>query len=222
MDWTRSIESSPRGRCAELFAVCWLLCRRPPAHSSCQRRLHLLLRAALLPALVHQSQSFRAPAAPEPPFSVWPEKRGPKRGHPASAPRRHPACEVRESGPGFSNGHPVRAKRSRHPCRLPLRGLSSPPHRRTGAPVEQRAILARTFRKGRSKAKAPRVVCHVPSQGQELQSQLLSDHLRPIAVTAVSCAGKTCGQSRLEVRTLTSQKKLTLNLFLAASWRAGS
>jgi hypothetical protein len=33
---------------------------------------------------------------------------------------------------------------SRHPCRLPLRGLSTPTHRRTGAPVEQRAIPART------------------------------------------------------------------------------
>ena len=29
---------------------------------------------------------------------------------------------------------PARAKRSRHPCRLPLRGLSTPTHRRTGAP----------------------------------------------------------------------------------------
>jgi hypothetical protein len=46
----------------------------------------------------------------------------------------HPAQQVREPGPGFSNGHPARAKRSRHPCRLPLRGLSTPPHRRTGAP----------------------------------------------------------------------------------------
>src|SRR3546814_5810096 len=45
---------------------------------------------------------------------------------------------------GFSSGHPARAKRHRHPCRCPLRGLSSPTHRRTGAPVEQRAILART------------------------------------------------------------------------------
>ena len=46
----------------------------------------------------------------------------------------HPAQQVREPGPGFSTGHPALAKRSRHPCRLPLRGLSSPSHRRTGAP----------------------------------------------------------------------------------------
>jgi hypothetical protein len=38
---------------------------------------------------------------------------------------------------------PALAKRSRHPCRLPLR-VSTPTHRRTEAPVEQRAILART------------------------------------------------------------------------------
>jgi hypothetical protein len=46
------------------------------------------------------------------------------------------------------------------------------------------------------------------------QNQRLIGRLRPKAVTAVSCAGKTCGQSRVEVRTLTSQKKLTLTLFL--------
>ncbi|WP_147269713.1 hypothetical protein [Rhodanobacter denitrificans] len=48
-----------------------------------------------------------------------------------------------------------------------------------GARVEQRAILARTFRKSRSKSTAPRAACHVSSQGQELQSQLLIDRLRP-------------------------------------------
>ncbi|CAM0997798.1 hypothetical protein EJMOOK_03920 [Rhodanobacter sp. Root179] len=93
-----------------------------------------LLSRPLLPALVHQSKSFRLPAAAEPPFSEWPEKRGPKRGHPASALSGRPARKVREPGPGFSNGHPVRAKRSRHPCRLPLRGLSTPPRRCRGAP----------------------------------------------------------------------------------------
>src|SRR6185312_7966404 len=54
----------------------------------------------------------------------------PQLGHPCP---RH-ARQVREPGPGFSTGHPALAKRSRHPCRLPLRGLSTPPHRRTGAP----------------------------------------------------------------------------------------
>ena len=68
----------------------------------------------------------------------------------------HPARQVREPGPGFSNGHPARAKRHRHPCRCPLRDLSSPTHRRTRAPVEQRAIVARTFQKSLSKAKPER------------------------------------------------------------------
>jgi hypothetical protein len=56
----------------------------------------------------------------------------------------HPARQVRESGPGFSNGLPARAKRSRPPvdpryaaCRPRLTAAQGPR-------VEQRAILART------------------------------------------------------------------------------
>jgi hypothetical protein len=70
--------------------------------------------------------------------------------------------DKRQAGGAFSwvllfySGHPALAKRSRHPCRLPLRGLSTPAHRRTGAPVEQRAIVARTFQKSQSKAGAVR------------------------------------------------------------------
>jgi hypothetical protein len=63
-----------------------------------------------------------------------PEKSNQKRRPPRLALAGPPARQVRESGPGFSIEHPARAKRSRHPCRLPLRGLSTPPHRRTGAP----------------------------------------------------------------------------------------
>jgi hypothetical protein len=62
------------------------------------------------------------------------EKSNQKRRPPRLALVGHPAQQVREPGPGFSNGHPARAKRSRHPCRLPLRGLSSPTHRCTGEP----------------------------------------------------------------------------------------
>jgi hypothetical protein len=66
---------------------------------------------------------------------AWPKRKITKeKGHPAwRLPPIH-GRQVREPGPGFSNGHPARAKRSRHPCRLPLRGLSTPTHRRTGAP----------------------------------------------------------------------------------------
>ena len=55
-------------------------------------------------ATAFNAKSFRLPTAAEPPFSVWPEKRGPKRGHPASALSGPPARKVRESGPGFSSG----------------------------------------------------------------------------------------------------------------------
>jgi len=62
------------------------------------------------------------------------EKVTKEKGHPAWRLPPIPGRQVREPGPGFSNGHPARAKRSRPPCRLPLCGLSSPSHRRTGAP----------------------------------------------------------------------------------------
>jgi len=76
---------------------------------------------------------------------TWPKERPPRfrafrasgnrscvASTPASMPS--PARKVREPGPGFSTGHPALAKRSRHPCRLPLRSLSSPPRRCRGAP----------------------------------------------------------------------------------------
>jgi hypothetical protein len=92
------------------------------------------VREVLALPVAFRAKSFRLPTAAEPPFSEWPEKRGPKRGHPASAPCGHPVRKVRESGPGFSTGHPALAKRHRHPCRCPLRGLSTPPRRCRGAP----------------------------------------------------------------------------------------
>ena len=54
----------------------------------------------------------------------------PQLGHPC--PRR--AHQVRESGPGFSTAHPCAGEKESTSCRLPLRGLSTPPHRRTGTP----------------------------------------------------------------------------------------
>jgi len=98
-------------------------------------------------------KSGRSPAATESLFSCVAKRKVTKReGHPAwRLPPIH-GRQVREPGPGFSTGHPALAKRHRHPCRCPLRGLSSPAHRRTGAPVKQRAILARTVRKATSRA----------------------------------------------------------------------
>ena len=82
-----------------------------------------------------KGQSFRLPAAAELlSLCVAKEKVTKEKGHPAwRLPPIH-GRQVREPGSGFSNGHPARAKRHRHPCRCPLRGLSSPTHRRTGAP----------------------------------------------------------------------------------------
>jgi hypothetical protein len=92
-----------------------------------------------------ESKGFRAPAAPELlSLCVAKEKVTKEKGHPAwRLPGIH-ARQVREAGPGFSNGHPARAKRSRPPvdsryaaCRPRLTAAQGPR-------VEQRAILART------------------------------------------------------------------------------
>ena len=90
----------------------------------------------------------------------------------------HPARQVREPGPGFSTGHPALAKRSRHPCRLPLRGLSSPTHRRTGAPGRAAGHPGpHCWRKPEQSHSTVRGLS-CSSTRQELQSQLLSDRLR--------------------------------------------
>ncbi len=94
----------------------------------------------------------------------------------------HPARQVRESNPGFSTGHPALAKRSRHPCRLPLRGLSSPPHRRTGAPgraaghpgphsVRNRVAVARA-NAAAPRASCPRNDCRLPAKTGRSQPAL--------------------------------------------------
>ena len=46
----------------------------------------------------------------------------------------HPAQQVREPGPGFSTAHPCAVEKEPTSRRFPLRGLSTPTHRRTGAP----------------------------------------------------------------------------------------
>src|SRR5574337_1657523 len=105
-----------------------------------------LLGQSRPPRVVVESKAVRPPAVAEPPSSVWPEKRGPKRGHP---PRRLPgsgnrscvastrasmpsaARQVREPRPGFSTAHRATAPalpQLRHPCRrLVLAKRSRPP-----------------------------------------------------------------------------------------------
>jgi hypothetical protein len=97
-----------------------------------------------------EGKSFRAPAAPELlSLCVLKEKVTKEKEHPAwRLPGIH-ARQVRESGPGFSNGHPARAKRSRRPvdsryaaCRPHLTAAQGPrveqaarhPWRAFGAP----------------------------------------------------------------------------------------
>ncbi len=62
------------------------------------------------------------------------EKSNQKRRPPRLVLAGHPARQVRESRPGFSTAHPCAGEKESASCRLPLRGLSTPTHRRTGAP----------------------------------------------------------------------------------------
>jgi len=62
------------------------------------------------------------------------EKSNQKRRPPRLALAAHPWAASPWAGDGLFDRTPVRAKRHRHPCRCPLRGLSSPARRRTGAP----------------------------------------------------------------------------------------
>jgi len=115
----------PRGgrpRCMWLMGNCFVAWR-------------LRLAAAHGAFAVSGAKNFRLPAAAELLFSCVAKRKVTKReGHPTwRLPGIH-ARQVREPAPGFSTGHPALAKRNRHPCRLPLRGLSTPSHRRTGAP----------------------------------------------------------------------------------------
>jgi len=62
------------------------------------------------------------------------EKSNQKRRPPRLALAGLPARQVREPAPGFSTAHPCAGEKESASCRLPLRGLSTPTHRRTGAP----------------------------------------------------------------------------------------
>jgi len=66
-------------------------------------------------------------------LSLAREKVTKERGTPLGA-CRAPARQVREPGPGFSTAHPCTVEKEPTSCRFPLRGLSSPPHRRTRDP----------------------------------------------------------------------------------------
>ena len=101
-----------------------------------------------------RAKSFRPPSEGESLSLEWPRESNQREGHPASALSGRPARKVRDSGPGFSNGHPVRAKRRCHPWQRPLRGLSAPPRRCRGAPGRATRILRVLFRRARSRAES--------------------------------------------------------------------
>ena len=84
---------------------------------------------------VFQAKGFRPPAAAESLFSCMAKRKVTKReGHPAWRLPPIPGRQVRESGPGFSTAHPCAGEKESASCRSPLRGLSTPTHRRTGDP----------------------------------------------------------------------------------------
>ena len=112
---------------------------------------------ALFEARSFRAKSFRPPSEGESLSLEWPRESNQREGHPASALSGRPARKVREPGSGFSTGHPALAKRSRHPCRLPLRGLSAPTRRCRGAPGRGTRILRVPFRRAGSRAKPRRL-----------------------------------------------------------------
>src|SRR6185312_16588431 len=66
-----------------------------------------------------------------------------RKGHPAAALARRPARQVREAGPGFSTGLLPRRKGIAILGLARCAALSSPPHRRRGAPGTAGAHRAR-------------------------------------------------------------------------------
>ena len=71
----------------------------------------------------YQSEELSCACGARATFSVWPEKRGPKRGHPAWRLPPIPGRQVRESEPGFSTAHRATAPalpQLGHPCPRPV------------------------------------------------------------------------------------------------------
>jgi hypothetical protein len=100
------------------------------------------------------SRAFHPPAEGESLFSCAAKRKVTKReGHPAWRLPGIPARQVREAGPGFSTG--LLSWRKGIDIHVdPPAGLSTPPHRRTGAPGRA-ARVVRALLKGR-KAERPK------------------------------------------------------------------
>jgi hypothetical protein len=105
---------------------------------------------------------------------VTKRKRHPARRFLGILPRKSVRC-----GRAFRQHIPVLAKRNRHPCRFPLRGLSTAPHHRTGAPGKAARVLRALFAEAGSRAK--------PSSSQSPARQA------PAKICEFDRAHYTCG-----------------------------
>ena len=144
------------------------------------------------------AKSFRPPAEDELLFSCVAKRKVTKReGHPAwRLPGIH-ARQVREGRPGFSTGLLSWRKRIGIHANAPA-GLSTVPHRRTGAPVGQRAIVARTRwkaekPKSRSKSAAERGGLLAAAVAAGFGSDFDLAFLKSARRSALLCPGPLCG-----------------------------
>ena len=93
----------------------------------------------LLLWVISNSKAFDRRRRPSPFLSLAREKGTNGEGHPTwRFPPIH-GRKVSEPGPGFSTAHPCTGEKESTSCRLPLRALSTPTHRRTGEWVEHMA-----------------------------------------------------------------------------------
>ena len=106
-----------------------------------------------LALVVFKGKSGRSPTATELlSLCVAKEKVTKEKGHPAFAPDGHPVHQVRGRATGFFDstscaGEKLAGIPAGHPA-----GFPSPTRRCRGAPVEQRAIVARTLHKSQVKS----------------------------------------------------------------------
>ncbi|RDD81051.1 hypothetical protein DVJ77_13900 [Dyella tabacisoli] len=84
-------------------------------------------------------------------FFACSKKSNQKKEHPHAALSGHPALRVREAWPGFSTVHPCTGEKASTSVSMPLRALSSKPHRCKGAPKSS-ARPARTLERLRAVA----------------------------------------------------------------------
>ena len=116
-----------------------------------------------------------------------------REGHPAQRflgilPRKSVRC-----GRAFRQHIRVLAKRNRHPCRFPLRGLSTAPHRRTGAPGRAARVLRALFVEAGSRAKPEQEQSHSRSkaiaEAKPSSRQSPANSLRGSCAPSPACRG---------------------------------